>query len=132
MVAKYRRSEETNARQAIKQLRVVNAANLAEKGKRIAEFVARFQSTMDSGEATRMQRAAELAHRFSESNNYTVKLKQTGGLLSAYQQGVVLYVDDKQVREYWAPGNSKEVTWEVVDTRIQWSAGQARASAHFA
>jgi hypothetical protein len=124
MVTQFRGSEERNDRLRIKQIRVFNAASLAEKGKNIAEFVTKYQVAISPDEIKRMTRAAELARRFSELSTYTVKLKQTGGLTAAYCQGVVLYVDDKVIKEYASPGKSTEVNWDDSDIRIQWSADQ--------
>jgi hypothetical protein len=124
MISKFRSGQEKNDRQRIKQIRIISAGNLAEKGKSIAEFITKFQARLPAEEMKRMRRAAELARQFSELTTYTVTLKQTGGLAKAYYQGVVLYVDEKQVKEYRSTGKSAEVNWDNEDIRIQWIAGE--------
>lgn len=124
MLAKFHDRVKNDDRQAIKQIAVRNAASLAEKGKRIAEFLAKHQSTLGDEEAKRMRRAAELARRFSESNTYQVRLRRTGGLTAAYYQAVVLWIDGKEVHEYRSPGKSQEVNWDVPELRLSWTAGQ--------
>ncbi len=123
LTVKFRGVEQNRDRRQIKQIRITGGASLAEKGKRIAEFVAKHQTDLAADESKRMRRAAELARRFSELNSYTVELKRTAGLLKPYQQAVVLSIDDKPVREYLAPGHSREVNWNLNETKIQWSAG---------
>ena len=124
MIVKFRSGEEKNDRQRIKQVRVSSAASLAEKGKCIAEFITKHQAATSADELKRMRRAAELARRFSELNTYTIRLRQTGGLTAAYYQGVVLYVDEKEVKEYRSRGKSTEVNWEDGEIHVQWVAGQ--------
>jgi hypothetical protein len=124
MISGFRSREEKDDRQRIKQIRIISAGSLAEKGKSISEFVAKHQAALPADEMKRMRRAADLARRFSELNTYSVKLKQTGGLTAAYSQEVVLYVDAKELKEYRSPGKSTEVNWDDEDVRIQWIAGQ--------
>ncbi len=59
MVRKLRNREESEARASLKQIRVTGSPDLAMKGQRIVEFVNKYQDMLDSGEKTRMKRAAE-------------------------------------------------------------------------
>jgi hypothetical protein len=124
MLREWRGREQEDARAQIKQIRVTAAPSLAEKGKRIAEFVSKFGDVLTSEEKGRMRKAADLARRFSELNWYTVRLKQTSGLTKPYHQGIVLQVNGQVVGEYKSPGMAQEVNWEEGGTRFQWSAGQ--------
>jgi len=124
MIHRFRDREENDARTALKVIQVTGASDLAVKGQKIAEFANKYQSTLNSEEAGRMRRAAELARLFSEVQTYTVRLKRTGGLTASYYQAVVLHVDGKVEHEYRSPGKSQEVNWITDDIRIQWTAGQ--------
>ncbi len=125
MTSRRHGDDEKAERERIKQIRVSTAANLAAKGEEIGKFVAKYRADLAPSEIARMRRAAELARRFSEVNSYTVTLKQSGGLTAAYYQAVVLYVNEKECKDYRSPTASTEVNWDNGDVRLQWAAGQS-------
>lgn len=113
-----------NARDEIKKIRVANREHLAEKSKRIFEFISIHRDCLTKSELTAMERAATLARQFSENHTYNGHLIRYGGFAYKEDQLAHVFVNGRVACTHESNGKSKEVNPSIPFT-FQWQCGDS-------
>ena len=112
-----------DARLRIKNIAVRDAGSLQNKGKAIVQFLETYRNKLTQADAEAMQRAAELAKKFSEPQKYTITLKQYGGFAYAEDIKGHISINNVTVGSHNSAGKCQTANASETFT-MSWQCGQ--------